>query len=190
MHHVSVTTRPVLDARLSGAELRRWYWLHRELLSLAKTLGVSPSGSKLELTDRLATALDGQPAPELTRRVRRSQLRGPLTEATAIPPGQSCSEPLRAFFVDRIGPGFRFDAAMRDFIAGAAGRSLGEAVDHWWATRAAPTPTIGPQFELNRFTRAWHLAHPRASRAELLAAWRIHRGLPAESRLATDSQAA
>ena len=78
---------------------------------------------------------------------------------------------LREFFQEEVGPSFRFDAAMREFVASGEGRTLGAAVDHWWATRDRADAPIGPQFELNRFTRQWWRANPGGSRDELPAAW-------------------
>ncbi|MFF1409096.1 DUF6434 domain-containing protein [Streptomyces sp. NPDC058289] len=52
-----------------------------------------------------------------------------------IAPGQRCSQVLREYFVREIGPGFHLDAFMRDYVAQGAGRTLAEAVAHWYATR-------------------------------------------------------
>ncbi len=175
-------TRPALGPALSGAELRRWYWTLAELTALARTLGVPRGGGKTALTDRLAAALDGAawtappPAPP-----RGPQLSGPLSADTVLPPGQRCSQLLRRWFEQQAGPGFAFDGAMREFIAGGAGRTLGEALAHWHRTQAdaaRPGP-IGAQFELNAFLRRWWAAHPTGTRAQALAAWREHRAAPA-----------
>ncbi|MGW4650292.1 DUF6434 domain-containing protein, partial [Kitasatospora sp. NPDC004289] len=103
---------------------------------------------------------------------------------TVIPEGQRCSQVLRAYFEREIGPGFHFDAAMRAFVAEGAGRTLGEAVRHWYRTRAemARPQEVGEQFEFNRFLRGWHAEHPARSRAEAVAAWQAHRALPRELR--------
>ncbi|GAA3257097.1 hypothetical protein [Streptomyces lavendulae] len=79
-----------------------------------------------------------------------------------------------------IGPGFHFDAFMREYVAQGAGRTLDEAVAHWHATRrqAAEPQPVGAQFEFNRFLRDWHSRHPGGSRTEALAAWRDHRSRP------------
>ena len=75
--------------------------------------------------------LDGsefiEPAP--ARRTSGRQLGGDLTESTVIPPGQRCSQVLRAWFVDQVGQQFHFDAAMREFIGSADGTTtLGDAL--------------------------------------------------------------
>jgi hypothetical protein len=177
--------RPLLTPALSGAELLRWYWLKEELVVLARTMGVGTGGGKVELTARLAATLDGVPPPPTARRSVRAvgkQLLEPLTRDSVIPPGQRCSEHLRRFMVAAVGPAFRFDGPMRRFVAEGAGRTLGEAVDHWWASRSGPKEEIASQFELNRFVREWHRRHPGARRSDALAAWREHRALPIDCR--------
>lgn len=177
-------TRPPLSAVSTSRELLRWYWLKTELAALAGRLGVGAGGSKQELVARVAAQLDGQARP--ARTVRRTTAAVPLTEplagTTQIPVGQQCSQQLRRYFVAAIGPSFRFDAAMRDFIAAGAGQTLEAAVDHWHATRSSPKPPIGIQFELNRFLRRWHQDHPGGSPQEARRAWRVHRARPADRR--------
>ena len=174
--------RPPLDPSLSAAELRRWYWTRAELATLARLLGVSAGGAKLELADRLAATLDGRPpAPPAARRpAAAAALPEPVTRATRLPPGQRCTEQLRRCLRAEIGPAFRFDRPMREFVAAADGHTVGEAVEHWHRTRAeAARPTeIPAQFELNRFLRSWRQSHPDRSHAEALAAWREHRHRP------------
>ncbi len=80
--------------------------------------------------------------------------------------------------------GFAFDETMRSFVAQGAGRTLGEAVAHWHATReeaARPSP-IGAQFELNAFLRRRRSTHPGEGREAALAAWREYRSRPVDQR--------
>jgi hypothetical protein len=175
--------RPPLSTGLSGAELLRWYWLKSELVVLARQLRVSSAGGKAELTTRLVAVLDGRPLPAAARRQRRpgARLTGPLSRDTLIPVGQRSDQVLRAWLVEQIGPGFRFDRPMRTFIADG-GRTLGAAVDHWYDTRHRGPQEIEPQFELNRFGRDWRAAHPGSTHTDMLAAWAHHRALPVEER--------
>lgn len=178
--------RPDLTTGLTGAELVRWYWLKSELVGFARLLGVAGSGSKDELTARLTAALDGNPPPPGSRRSRTQrghQLRGDLCADTLIPRGQRSSQELRAWFLTHVGPSFRFDRRMREFIDAADGTTtLGDAVRHWMSTRNEPLTRIDPQFELNRFTRAWYASNPSGTSAELLAAWKNYRSLPIDER--------
>ena len=178
--------RPGLMAgQLTGAELKRWYWLRSELADLARQIGISPLGSKEELTCRLALALDGVPVPvpdPSRRRTPGRQLAGSVDLATVIPVGQLSSQLLREFFQAQIGSRFRFDGAMRAFIANNPGQTLGDAVAYWYTSRSREQKPIEPQFELNRFTRQWHLDHPGGSRVELLQAWSAYHSRPVDDR--------
>ena len=177
--------RPDLSPALSGAELARWYWLAEELVGLARTLGVRTGGGKQVLTRRLAAALDGVPfdEPAPARASGGRQLAGTLTAATVIPAGQRCSQLVRAWFAEQLDAPFSFDASMRDYFARADGTTtLGDALAHFHATRGLGPQEIGEQFELNRFTRAWHAQHPDGSRADLLRAWEAYRATPVDER--------
>ncbi|KOY54083.1 DUF6434 domain-containing protein [Streptomyces sp. XY332] len=176
-------SRPSLTPALTGAELTRWYWTLAELSALAREMGLSAGGGKVALTARLAAALDGLRPPEPVRVRRRStgrQLTAPVDGDTVIPEGQRCSQVLREYFVREIGPGFHFDAFMRDYVARHAGHTLAEAVAHWHGTRAraAEPQEVAAQFEFNRFLRDWHARHPEGTRPQALAAWQAHRALP------------
>src|SRR5699024_10338486 len=116
---------PLITAVRTGDELRRWYWLRAELAELAEALGLPRSGAKQELLERTAAVLDGVPAPApARRRAATRQLSDPVGAQTVIPPGQRCSQVLRRFFTAELGPRFRFDEHMRDFIATGEGRTL------------------------------------------------------------------
>ncbi|MEV6953825.1 DUF6434 domain-containing protein [Streptomyces sp. NPDC051183] len=173
--------RPAPSPRLTGDELARWYWTLEELTGLAREMGVPRGGGKAVLTRRLRAALDGLPVEPVVRRAPAGrQLAAPVDGRTVIPEGQRCSQVLREFFRREIGPGFHFDAYMREYVARGAGRTLAEAVDHWHATRAraAEPQEVGAQFEFNRFLRDWHAEHPEGSRDQALTAWREHRDRP------------
>ncbi|MFF2567530.1 DUF6434 domain-containing protein [Streptomyces sp. NPDC058084] len=176
--------RPPLTPDLTGAELLRWYWTLAELTVLARTMGLSAGGGKAAVTERLAAALDGRPLPPAPARRRAAgaagRLTAPVDATTVIPEGQRCSQVLRAWFQAELGPSFHFDAYMRAYIAENAGRTLADAARHWRETRdeAARPQEIGAQFELNRFLRDWHAAHPKGTRTEALTAWRAHRSRP------------
>lgn len=167
---------------MAAAEFSRWYWTVAELRPFARALGVSSVGVKADLSSRIAAALRGDTPPPAARGPARQRLAPPFTRATVIPAGVVLSRELREWFVSEIGPQFHADQHMRDFLRAGAGNTLGDAVDHWYATRDAPRPQIGAQFELNRFTRAWRVANPGGSREELLAAWAQYRASPADQR--------
>lgn len=181
---VKTTNRPKLSSALTAEEFSSWYWLSEELQQFSRRAGISANGVKSVLTARVRAHLAGELFSEPTvRKLPVKQLTGDLEGDTLIPAGHRCTQHLRAWFTDQVGPSFRFDSAMRDFFAANTGDStLGDALEHWRATRTdAPRP-ISEQFEYNRFTRAWRSAHPESDREELLAAWRDYRDKPMDQR--------
>ena len=177
--------RPAPTADLTEEEFLRWYWLRAELAALARSLAVPTSGAKDVLAARIAARLGGRVQEEAPAvRVPVARLTGPLDRETVIPPGQRCSQLLRAWFVGEIGSSFRFDAAMRDFFASTDGtQTLGDALAHWASSRTDEPKAIEAQFEYNRFARAWHQSHPGAGNgARLRDAWRTYRDAPIGAR--------
>lgn len=181
----SSSERPLLTPEVTGAELQRWYWLKEELTQFARTLGIRATGSKGLLTRRIAAYLNGRifTEPTVARPAPSQQLSGTLAGDTMIPAGQRCSQVVRGWFIEQLGPSFRFDKAMRDFFARTDGtQTLVDALDHWHATRNIQQQEPDAQFEYNRFTQSWHKQHPNGARQELLAAWREYRNRPIDER--------
>lgn len=176
--------RPGLSSVSSSSELARWYWTKDELAVECRRRGLAASGAKDHLIARLGARLDGAiPLSHAPRKPSTRQLSGPIDSATVIPTGQRCSQVLRAWFEEQIGPSFHFDAEMRDFVGESNGtRTLGDALEHWNATRTLSGREIGAQFELNRFLRKWHSQNPGRDHGEAVSAWKAHRALPIELR--------
>lgn len=155
-----------------------------ELLHVARSLALPTTGGKQLLTERIAAALDGtefvEPAP---RQARAKQLSGQLSAETVIPRGQRCSQVVRAWFTEQVGPGFHFDEPLREFFRTTDGTdTLASALAHWHATRHTAPKRIGPQFEYNRFTRDWYIKNPGGTREQLLDAWQAYRARPVDGR--------
>lgn len=173
--------RPVASHALSAQEFVRWYWTKAELVAFARSLGLPAGGSKIDLTDRIRGHLAGEPPPAAGGSVR-TRLSGPLNRTTVIPPGVVLSRTLRDWFTEQIGPSFRFDESLRRFLANGSGCTLGDAADHYLTTRDEPPGDIAPQFEYNRFVRAWRADHPDGTGEQMRHAWWAYRSLPADGR--------
>ena len=174
--------RPDLAAGLSPEAFRDHYWLKAELMAFCRAAGLSASGGKMEVADRIEAFLrDGTRLVPAKRPARIGAMPGTFTRATVIGEGWRCTQALRVFFEAETHPGFRFDAVARGFVHDGAGRTLGEAADAYMTARGRKRE-IAPQLEYNRFTRAYAEAHPGASRSEVAAAWKRHRDTPVSKR--------
>jgi SAP domain-containing new25/Domain of unknown function (DUF6434) len=146
--------RPALAPALDAREFQRWYWLKQELVDFAKQEGLSTSGDKPTLALRIVAFLDGSDRvhPAVIAKSRRStvsrRLPEPLTVDTVLGPRQAASQQLRTFFVREVSPRFSYDIHMRTFLASDRDKTLGEAVEHWHASRSSMKPETLPQLEL------------------------------------------
>jgi hypothetical protein len=174
--------RPDLTSDLTVQDFKRHYFLKSELLGFCRTYGLSSVGSKPDLNARIAAFLETGQVTKPPPAPRRSGQKEPqeLTLETVIWPGMTCNPRLGAFFREHIGSGFRFNAAMRNFIHHAAGRTLGEGLEVWRndqaERRAGRKDAILPQLEYNRHFRDFFAENPGATRDQAIAAWWKKRG--------------
>lgn len=170
----------ILHREWSVENFRRAYWLKRDLLEFCRSERLSTVGGKLDLTERIAQYLESG-RREDTRRPsppqRQGKIAGSLMLSTVIPEGCRCSQDVRAFFEQELGTGFHFNRVMREYLWNNPGRTLGDAAQTWRTSReqGKVKREIEPQFEYNRFTRAFYEAHPNASRVEVIEAWKRER---------------
>jgi len=171
-----MTGRPDLIPTLSEEDFRDYYWLKAELVEFCRQQGLPTSGSKREVSERIAHFLK---TGEILLASRRSSSRSggampeTFTRETVIGSSWRCSQALRAFFEAELGPSFHFNQVMRDFIKDGAGRTLQEAIEAWEEEKRCPKPKgeIAPQFEYMWHMRAYFEENPDGTREDALRAW-------------------
>ena len=165
--------RPLLNTKLSEEEFLRWYWLKDELIDFCRLSKLQTAGQKPVLTERIAAFLGSREIPHHSPTIRNGVMPREFSLNTTISFGWRCSPALGAFFKQQCGPGFRFNAAMRNFIHSQTGASLQQAVECYLQSMSIDSPrqAIIPQNQFNRHTREFYLANPRATPEQVRAAW-------------------
>ena len=173
--------RPAFSRQLSATEFGRWYWLKTELVDACRQLHISPTGSKPELTARIAAALSGRDVPSVAPRRIRGEMPARFTLDTRIGDGWRCNPALGEFLRSHAGRGFRFNATVRAFVHSQVGEPVSAIIACYRASVApgAVKPALPPQLEYNRHMQLYAQEHPGATRAEVLSAWRARRARPA-----------
>ena len=171
--------RPPLDLEISVDDFLAFYWLKSELVEFCRVNGLPTSGSKGELTERVAHFLR---TGELLLPEKRPKLKtdGQVpTLDTVITADYRSSQINRAFFEEVIGRHFHFSTAFQQFFKDNVGKTFGDAVKYWYQleekAKRGEKKDIGPQFEYNRFIREYHLQNPDATHAAAVAAWKVYR---------------
>jgi hypothetical protein len=179
--------RPNLTKDISLQSFKDFYWLKEELQTFCRENGLSPSGSKIEISNRIETFLR---TGEIIKPVRKSnvnryiQSQLDLSLSTVISENHRCSQNVRAFFKTVI-PNFHFSTYIQNYFKNNVGKTYHDVVDAWYKEEERKKDPsykkkIDPQFEYNQFIRDF-FADPNnrgKSRKEAIEAWNNIKKLP------------
>ncbi|QGH33889.1 cytoplasmic protein [Gracilibacillus salitolerans] len=183
--------RPNLSKDISIQSFKDFYWLKVELQTFCRENGISTSGSKVEISDRVESFLrTGEiKKPIKTSKLSR-QIETPidLSLDTVITENHRCSQDVRAFFKTLI-PKFHFSTYIQNYFKNNVGKSYRDVVDAWYEEeerKKDPTykKKIAPQFEYNQFIRDF-FADPNnqgKSRKEAIEAWSKIKKIPGSNK--------
>ena len=177
--------RPELNKKLDAATFRSFYYLKQELADFCRENRLPTSGSKAELTDRIAYFLDTGSVLKPTAERKTAVNIGTLTEDTVIEPNIVCSEKHRAFFSEKIGKSFSFNVLFQKWLKANAGKTYGEAVRAYYRIleeKKQRKTEIGRQFEYNTYIRDFFADNPRKSLHDAIVCWNYKKGLPGHHR--------
>lgn len=178
--------RPNLDKNISVEDFLEFYWLKEELQNFCRDIGMSASGSKIDITERITHYLKTGQRLRVTRTVstpKRSSYSptkssGSMNLETLIEPGFKCTQEHREFFKSVIGPKFHFSVDLQNFIKENAGKTYKDVVDHYYKLQEdkknGKRSTISRQFEYNTFIRDYYddPTNKGNSLKEAISAWK------------------
>ena len=182
---MQMNERPELNKKLDTATFRSFYYLKQELADFCKENGLPTSGSKIELTDRIAYFLDTGNVLKSSAERKTAAIIGTLTEGTVIEPNIVCSEKHRAFFSEKIGKSFSFNVPFQKWLKANAGKTYGDAIRAYYRILEEKKQTktkIGGQFEYNTYIRDFFADNPGKSLHDAIVCWNYKKGLPGHHR--------
>ena len=177
--------RTELNKELDAAAFRSFYYLKQELADFCKENGLPASGSKSELTDRIAYFLDTENVLKSSAARKTAVSIGTRTEDTVIEPNIVCSEKHRAFFSEKIGKSFSFNVPFQKWLKANAGKTYGDAIQAYYRILEEKKQTkteIGGQFEYNTYIRDFFADNPGKSLHDAIVCWNYKKGLPGHHR--------
>lgn len=186
-----VFMRPILTTKISVDSFKEFYWLKAELQTFCRENGLSTSGSKLEITDRIETFIR---TGEIKKSIKNSKVSKKietqinLSLNTIITENHRCSQNVRKFFKTII-PKFHFSTYIQDYFKHNVGKTYRDAVDAWFEEEARKKDplfkkNIAPQFEYNQFIRDYFqdVKNKGKSRDEAIKAWYEVKKLPGRNK--------
>lgn len=183
--------RPNLTKEISIKDFDEYYWLKEELQTFCRENGISASGSKTEIFDRIKTyLLTGEIKKPIrkTRINKKIEKKSELSLETVITENHRCSQEVRAFF-KKVIPKFHFSTYIQDYFKNNIGKTYRDVVVAWndeQEQKKDPTykKNIAPQFEYNQFISDF-FADPKnkeKSRKEAIEAWNRIKILPGSNK--------
>ncbi|AXI08211.1 cytoplasmic protein [Oceanobacillus zhaokaii] len=183
--------RANLTKQISIEQFKDFYWLKEELQSFCREHGISASGSKVEISDRVETFLLTGKINKPTRKSRgnrRTDQRVELSLNTVITENHRCSQDVRAFFKTII-PKFHFSTYIQNYFKTNIGKTYRDVVAAWYEEedrKKDPSfkKKIAPQFEYNQFIRDYFSdsKNQGKSRSEAISAWNYIKKLPGSNK--------
>lgn len=183
--------RPILTKEISSQDFMDFYWLKEELQSFCRDNGISASGSKIEISDRIETFLRTGKIKKPQRNSKtntKPRTNSELSLDTVITENHRCSQDVRAFFKEVI-PNFHFSTYIQNYIKNNIGKTYRDVVDAWYEEeKRKKDPShqkkIPPQFEYNQFIRDFFSdsKNKGKSRAAAIEAWHKIKKLPGSNK--------
>ena len=173
--------RPKLNKNLDAITFRSFYYLKQELADFCKENGLPTSGSKAELTDRIAYFLDTGNVLKFSAERKTVANIGTLTEDAVIEPNIVCSEKHRAFFCEKIGKSFSFNVPFQKWLKANAGKTYGDAIRAYnqiLEEKKQRKTEIGVQFAYNTYIRDFFADNPGKSLRDAIVCWNYKKSLP------------
>jgi len=183
--------RPILSKDISIESFKNFYWLKEELQAFCRENGLSASGSKIGISDRIETFLRTGEIKKPTRQSKSNKRAEPqmdLSLNTVITENHRCSQDVRAFFKTVI-PKFHFSTYIQNYFKNNVGKTYRDVVDAWYEEEERKKDPsykkiLAPQFEYNQFIRDF-FSDPKnqgKGRGESIEAWNNIKKLPGSNK--------
>ena len=180
-----MSERPELSRDISAEVFRNYYFLKEELVDFCRQNGLQTSGSKQELTDRIACFLETGKRTKTNPKPKSTVNIGDITENTLIEPNIVCSEKHRAFFREKIGKTFSFNVAFQKWLKSNAGKTYADAIQAYYAIleeKKKSKTVIDKQFEYNTYIRDFFADNNGMSLENAIKCWKYKKSLKGHNR--------
>lgn len=189
--------RPELNIKISSEEFNNFYWLKEELVSFCRSNGLSTAGGKLEISKRISNFLEtGEKSINTKTSKSFSKHKAIIPKSideislqTIIGENFKCTQIHREFFKIHAGKTFHFSTKLQKFFKENPEKSYRDALDYWKEIKDDKTKDeIAPQFEYNRFFRAY-FEDPKnksKSRNDAILAWNTRKSLPGSNEYSSE----
>ena len=180
-----MSERPELTKGTDANAFRNFYYLKEELVQFCRKNSLPTSGSKQELTERIAHFLETGSVLSSSTQRKASVTVGDITESTVIESNIVCSEKHRAFFKGKIGKSFSFNVAFQKWLKSNAGKTYADAIEAYYQIleeKKTGRTVIDKQFEYNTYIRDFFADNQGKSLDDAIRCWKYKKSLSGHNR--------
>lgn len=173
--------RPPLTTTLNSKTFMEYYYLKEELISFCKEHKLQATGSKIEITKRIAYYLDTGKALLNTSKSKAKEVETTISLTSIIPSPITFSETKRAFFISHIGPSFHFNVLFQKWLKNNAGKTYQDAITAYYdilEAKKTKRVSIDKQFEYNTYIRDFFDENEGRTLKEAIQCWKYKKSLP------------
>ncbi|MBR4628385.1 MAG: SAP domain-containing protein [Ruminococcus sp.] len=177
--------RPELTTKTDANAFRNYYYLKEELVQFCRENSLPTSGSKQELTERIAHFLETGKVLNSATHKKATVAVGDITESTLIEANIVCSEKHRAFFKGKIGKSFSFNVAFQRWLKSNSGKTYADAITAYYqilAEKKNSKTVIDKQFEYNTYIRDFFVDNTGKSLDDAIKCWKYKKSLEGHNR--------
>lgn len=173
-----IDERPDLDLKLSAEIFRQYYYLKEELVDFCRKNNLQATGSKSELSERIAVFLESGKRTRAENKTRKTQSAGEIKPNNIIEENFVCSEKHRAFFKEQVGKSFSFNVAFQKWLKSNAGKTYADAITAYHQIlqekkSAKGKGEIERQFEYNTYIRDFFAANKDKTLEQAIKCWKF-----------------
>lgn len=176
--------RPELSKELDYDIFLQYYYLKEELVAFCKEVGLSTTGGKKDITQRIEYFLKtGETLAETVSKRKNVVVNSnELSLDSVIEENFVCSETHRAFFKSIIGDSFSFNVTFQKYLKNNAGKTYSDAVNEWYKIKEDKKKNKGKleidsQFEYNTYIRDFFKDNSDKTLKDAIQCWNFKKGL-------------
>lgn len=173
---------PDLNLELNVEIFRQFYYLKEELVDFCRKNDLQATGSKTELSERIAIFLESGKRTRADQKTQKSQsagkvISGEIKPDNIIEENFVCSEKHRAFFKEQIGKSFSFNVAFQKWLKSNAGKTYAAAIAAYHQIlkekKMNGKGEIEKQFEYNTYIRDFFAANKDKTLSQAIKCWKF-----------------
>lgn len=172
--------RPNLDIKLDSKTFKQYYYLKKELTDFCRQNNLQTSGTKMELTDRIATYLESGEKTYKKHPKKATHSDVIITLDSIIEENFVCTQKHRLFYREHIGNSFSFNVQFQKWLKGNAGKTYEDSIRAYHQIiedKKKNKSVIGKQFEYNTYIRDFFEDNQDKTLDEAIKCWKYKKSL-------------